>query len=61
MKNNLAFGEVLVMADFSKNYSFVLENSVQGVHWNNAQATKLLCTHSRAIIEKMKELITLHH
>ena len=26
-------------ADFSENYSFVLQDAVQGFHWNNAQTT----------------------
>ena len=26
-------------ADVSENYSFVLQDAVQGFHWNNAQAT----------------------
>ena len=38
-KSTLKPGEVLVAADFSENYSFVLQDAVQGFHWNNAQAT----------------------
>jgi len=30
---------VVIVADFSENYSFVLQDAVQGVHWNNSQAT----------------------
>ena len=32
-------GEVLVQADFSENYSFVLQDAAQGYHWNNSQTT----------------------
>ena len=32
-------GEFLVLADFSENYSFVVQDEVQGFHWNNSQAT----------------------
>ena len=32
-------GEFLVIADFSENYSFVLQDAAQGFHWNNSQAT----------------------
>lgn len=39
VKDKLKIGEVLVVADFSENYSFVLQDSVQGVHWNNTQCT----------------------
>jgi hypothetical protein len=39
LKNNLIEGEVLVICDFSENYSFVMQDAAQGYHWNNAQAT----------------------
>ena len=32
-------GEFLVTADFSENYSFILQDAAQGFHWNNSQAT----------------------
>ena len=38
-KASLKLGEVLVQADFSENYSFVLQDAAQGYHWNNSQAT----------------------
>ena len=38
-KSTLKPGEVLVQADFSENYSFVLQDASQGFHWNNSQAT----------------------
>lgn len=38
-RENLKEGEVLVHGDFSENYSFVLQDSAQGFHYNNAQAT----------------------
>ena len=38
-KSTLKPGELLVAADFSENYSFVLQDAAQGFHWNNAQAT----------------------
>ncbi len=38
-KSSLKPGELLVIADFSDNYSFVLQDAAQGYHWNNAQAT----------------------
>ena len=31
-------GEFLITADFSENYSFVLQDAAQGYHWNNSQA-----------------------
>ena len=39
MKENLQPGEFLITADFSENYSFVLQDAAQGFHWNNSQAT----------------------
>lgn len=38
-KNSLQNGEILVICDFSENYSFIIQNSAQGYHWNNNQAT----------------------
>ena len=38
-KSSLQPGEILVTADFSENYSFVLQDAAQGFHWNNSQAT----------------------
>ena len=38
-KSTLQSGELLVQADFSENYAFVLQDAVQGFHWNNSQAT----------------------
>ena len=32
-------GQVLVICDFAKNYSFVLQDEIQGCHWTNSQAT----------------------
>ena len=38
-KSALQPGEILVIADFSENYSFVIQDAAQGFHWNNSQAT----------------------
>ena len=38
-KETLQPGEVLVTADFSENYAFILQDAAQGFHWNNSQAT----------------------
>lgn len=38
-KNGLDLSTVIIIADFSENYAFVLQDAVQGVHWNNRQAT----------------------
>ena len=38
-KENLGPGEVLVVGDFSENYSFVHQDAVQGVHWSNTSCT----------------------
>ena len=32
-------GEFLVLADFSENYSFVIQDEVPAFHWNNSSAT----------------------
>ena len=38
-KEELVESEYIVMCDFSENYAFVVQDSVQGIHWNNNQAT----------------------
>ncbi|XP_034240324.1 uncharacterized protein LOC117644802 [Thrips palmi] len=38
-KANLKVGEVLTLGDFSENYSFLIQDAIQGFHWNNDQAT----------------------
>lgn len=38
-KLTLHENEYLVICDFSENVSFVVQDSVQGFHWNNSQAT----------------------
>lgn len=38
-KESLEDDELLIQCDFAENYSFIVQNSVQGYHWNNAQAT----------------------
>jgi len=35
----LQAGEILVTADVSGNYSFILQDAAQGFHWNNSLAT----------------------
>ena len=37
-KESLKEGEFLVIADFSENYSFVVQDAVQSFHWNNGSA-----------------------
>ena len=38
-KSSLNPGELVVCADFSDNYAFVLQDAAQGFHWNKAQST----------------------
>ena len=38
-KESLKEGEFLVIADFSENFSFVVQDEVQSFHWNNSSAT----------------------
>ena len=38
-KSTLQPGKLLVTADFSENYAFILQDAAQGCHWNNSQAT----------------------
>ena len=38
-KEKLTENECIVVCDFPENYAFVVQNSVQGIYWNNNQAT----------------------
>ena len=38
-KDSLTPGEYIVIADFSENYSFVVQDEIKSFHWNNLQAT----------------------
>ncbi|KAK3909533.1 ARL14 effector protein [Frankliniella fusca] len=37
--NLLKSGEAVISLDFSENYSFMIQNSIQSFHWSNQQAT----------------------
>jgi hypothetical protein len=39
LRTKLAFGNCMIQLDFAENYSFVTQNSAQGFHWTNSQAT----------------------
>lgn len=38
-KQNLQTNECIMICDFSENYSFVVQDAIQGFHWSNAQCT----------------------
>ena len=38
-KERLKPGEAVVIGDFSENYTFVIQDAVQGYHWSNDQVT----------------------
>ena len=38
-KENWEENEVIILGDFAKNYCFVVQDEVQGFHWNNLQCT----------------------
>ena len=38
-KENVLENKVIILLDFAENYSFVAQGAVQGVHWENWQAT----------------------
>ena len=39
LKDNLETDEILVILDFSENYSFTIQNEIQSYHWSNDQST----------------------
>ena len=45
------------VADFSENYSFVLQDAAQGFHWNNAQATMHPFVRNRTSFSKEAHLV----
>ena len=34
-KENLEENEIIILGGFAENYSFVVQDEVQGFHWNN--------------------------
>ena len=39
LKSNLPENAAVILLDFAENYSFVIQDAVQGHHWDNSQAT----------------------
>ena len=39
IKKNLALDSVIILLDYSENYSFIYQDAIQSVHWDNTQAT----------------------
>src|SRR5215469_4308216 len=39
LKSNLQPNEVIILGDFSENYSYIVQDEVQGFHWENSQCT----------------------
>ena len=36
LKEEIQEGELVLVGDFSENYSFVVQDAVQGFHWDNS-------------------------
>ena len=39
VKENLKSNEVIVLGDFAENHTFLVQDEIQGYHWNNQQCT----------------------
>lgn len=39
LKKDLPAGHVIVLGDYAENFSFIVQDEVQGFHWNNDQST----------------------
>ena len=39
LKETLKPNEAIITLDFADNYSFIIQDAIQGYHWNNSQAT----------------------
>ena len=50
----LSEDNVLVLLDFAENYSFLIQEAIQGYHWNNSQAT----LHPFVVYRKDKQILT---
>jgi hypothetical protein len=37
LKTDLKEGKFIILMDFSENYSFIVQDAVQGFHWENSQ------------------------
>ena len=37
LKGNLKSGELLILMDFAENYSFIVQDAIQGFHWENSR------------------------
>lgn len=57
VKKNLEVGDFVVTLDFSENFAFVVQEAVQGFHWNNNQAT----VHPIVIYYKNRETNEIEH
>ena len=39
LKEKLKYDEMIILGDFAENFSFVVQDEIQGYHWNNQQCT----------------------
>ena len=39
LKDTLKPNQAIIILDFAENYSFIVQDAIQGFHWNNSQAT----------------------
>lgn len=39
LKQNITHNEVILLLDFAENFSFIIQDEIQGFHWENAQCT----------------------
>lgn len=42
LKLNLKAGECIIICDFSENYSFLVQDAIQGFHWANTPIRNIL-------------------
>ena len=38
LKETIQEGELVLVGDFSENYSFIVQDAVQGYHWDNSRS-----------------------
>ena len=59
LKENLSINEVIVLGDFAENYQFLIQDEIQGYHWNSQQCTihpVVIYFHPQKSSEKLSHL-----
>ena len=56
LKDNLQEDELVILMDFAENYFFIMQDEIQGFHWDNSQAT----VHPFAVYSRENDEVKCH-